>query len=109
MGDDATDLGRSVELALALAALCGEMPHQILVRVAEDVIVFGAVFGEVERRVLEDTDEVFETLHHGVPLTQLVRVVEIREVATSEARVGRDQWCDHFFVDSIADITLTFE
>ena len=40
---DAADFGRGVELALALAALTGEVPHQIFVGVAEDVVVLGAV------------------------------------------------------------------
>ena len=31
LGHDAADLGGGVELALALAALCGEVPHQVLV------------------------------------------------------------------------------
>ena len=48
LGDDAADLGGSVELALALAALGGEVPHEVLVGVAEDVVVLGAVLREVE-------------------------------------------------------------
>ncbi len=43
LGDDAADLGRRVELALALAALGGEVPHEVLVGVAEDVVAVGAV------------------------------------------------------------------
>ena len=34
------------------------MPHQVLVGVAEDVVVLGAVLREVERGVLEDADQV---------------------------------------------------
>ena len=41
--NDAADLGRRVKLALALTTLGGEMTHQVLVRVAEDVIALGAV------------------------------------------------------------------
>ena len=41
--DDAADFGRRVELALALAALGGEVPHQVFVGVAEDVVALGAV------------------------------------------------------------------
>jgi hypothetical protein len=47
---DADDLGHDpdtsagrVELALALAALGGEVAHQVLVGVAEDVVALGAV------------------------------------------------------------------
>ncbi len=50
LGDDAADLGGGVELPLALAALGGEVPHQVLVGVAEDVVVLGAVLREVELR-----------------------------------------------------------
>ena len=63
LGHDAADLGRGVELALALAALAGEVPHEILVGIAEDVVVLGAVFREIKRRVLEDGDQVAEPLH----------------------------------------------
>jgi len=38
------------------------VPHKILVGVAEDVVVFGAVLREIERRVLEDGDKVAEFL-----------------------------------------------
>ena len=41
--DDAADLGGSVELALALATLGGEVPHQVFVGVTQDVVAFGAV------------------------------------------------------------------
>src|SRR5439155_27040836 len=57
-GDDAADFGGSVELPLALAALGGEVPHQVLVGVAEDVVVLGAVLREVEPGVREDVDQV---------------------------------------------------
>ena len=42
--DDAADLGGRVELALALAAFGGEVAHQVLVGVAEDVVAVGTVF-----------------------------------------------------------------
>ena len=57
-----------VELPLALAALGGEVPHEILVGIAEDVVVLGAVLREVERGVLEDGDEVGEALDHRLRL-----------------------------------------
>ena len=40
---DAADFGGRVELALALAALGGEVPHQVFVGVAQDVVALGAV------------------------------------------------------------------
>ena len=50
---DAADFGGGVELALTLAALSGEVPHQVFVSIAEDVVAICAVLGEVERFVLE--------------------------------------------------------
>ena len=42
LGEDAGDLGRRVELALALARLGGEVAHQVLVGIAEQVVTFSA-------------------------------------------------------------------
>ena len=83
LGDDAADFGGRVELALALAALGGEVPHQVFVGVAEDVVAVGAVLREVERRVLEDGDEVGEPLHHLLAAAELVGVVEVRQSSDS--------------------------
>ena len=41
--DDAADFGGRVELALALATLRGEMPHEIFVGVAKQVVAVGTV------------------------------------------------------------------
>ena len=71
--DDAADLGGGVELALALAALGGEVAHQVFVGVAQDVVALGAVLREVERRVLEDGDEVGEAIHHLLAAAELRR------------------------------------
>ena len=59
---DAADFGRGVELSLALAALRGEVPHQVFVGIPQDVIVLGAVLREIQFRLLEDGDEVGQTL-----------------------------------------------
>ena len=46
-GDDAADLGGGVELALALAALGGEVAHEVLVGIAQEIVVMvGAVLRE---------------------------------------------------------------
>ena len=50
---DAADLGGRVELSIALATLSGEVPHQVFVGVAKDVVALGAVLREVERRTLK--------------------------------------------------------
>ena len=39
-----------VELPLALAALGGEVPHEVFVGIAEDVVVLGTVLREIQLR-----------------------------------------------------------
>ena len=106
---DATDFGRGIELALALAALTGEVPHQIFVGIAQDVVVLGTVLGEIERGIFEDGDEVAELLDLVSAVAEFVRVVEIREVAAGEAGVGVDQSLDDLSVDLVADVGLALE
>ena len=106
---DAADFGRGVELALAFAALTGEVPHQILVGIAEYVVVLGAVLRKIQRGVFEDGDEVAELLDLVSAVAEFVRVVEIREVAAGEAGVGVDQSLDDLGVDLVADVGLALE
>ena len=80
------------------------MPHEILVGVAEDVVVLGAVLREIERGVLEDGDEVAELLDLLRAVAEFVRVVEVGEVAAGEAGVGVDQRLDDLGVDLVADV-----
>jgi hypothetical protein len=106
LGDDAADLGGGVELALALAALGGEVPHEILVGVAEKVVAIGAVLGEIEGGVLEDGDEVGEALHHFLAATELVRVVEVRHVGQV---IRLPERAENLLVDLVADVGLALE
>ncbi len=69
-----------VELSLALAALRGKVPHEILIRVAENVIPIRAVLRKIQRLVLEDGDQVGETFHLLLAIAQFGRVVEIGKV-----------------------------
>jgi hypothetical protein len=48
LGDDAADFGGRVELALALAALGRDVPHEVFAGVAEQVVAIGTVLREVE-------------------------------------------------------------
>ena len=41
--DDPTDLGRGMELPFALAALGGEMAHEVFIGIAQNVVMFSAV------------------------------------------------------------------
>ena len=99
-------LGRGVELALAFAALGGEVAHQIFVGIAQDIIAIGAVPGKVEGRVLEDSDEVGEAIHHLLAAAELGGVIEVREVGQP---VGISQRGDDLLVDLVADVRLALE
>ena len=103
---DAADLGGRVELALALAALGGEVPHQVFVGVAQDVVAVSAVLREVERGVLEDGDEVGEPVHLLLAVAELGGVVEVRHVGQL---VGSGQRPEDLLVDLVADVGLALE
>lgn len=106
LGDDAADLCRGIELTLALATLGGEVPHKILVGVAEDIVVLGAVLCEVELRVVEDGNEVAKAVHARLAVAKLSGVVEVGKVAAGEAGVGVDQRLDDLGVDLVADVAV---
>ena len=103
-GHDARHLGRGVELALALAGLGGEVAHQVLVGVAEQVVALGAVAAEVQ--ALEDRHQLGEPVHHLLALAELVLVVEVGDVDRAlQAVVGVGQPADDL-VDAVADLLV---
>ena len=104
--NDAADFSRRVKLAFALATLSGEVTHQVLVSVAEDVVALGPVLREIKRLVLEDGDQVRQPVHHLSAGTQLGRVVEVRHVGQF---IGVGQRADDLLVDLVADITPTLQ
>lgn len=85
------------------------MPHQVLAGVAEDIVVIGTVLREVELRLLKDADEIGKAIDDRLTLAELVRVVEVGEVAAGEPRVGVDQRLDDLDVDLVADVALAPE
>ena len=85
------------------------MPHEILVGVAEDVVILGAVLREIERGVFEDGDEVAELLDLLRAVTEFVGVVEVGEVTAGEPVVGVNQRLDDLGVDEVADVVLALE
>ena len=107
--DDAADLRRGVELALALATLRGEVPHKILVGISQDVVVLGAVAGEVELWVRENGDEVAKKVHAGITIAELGGIVEIGKVAAGEAGIRVDKRLNDLGVDLIADVAVASE
>jgi len=80
LGHDTRNLRRGIKLALALTRLGGKVPHEVFVGVAEQIIALGTVTAKVEGRVVENGDEVRQSIHHVFTLAQFVRVVEVRNV-----------------------------
>ena len=106
LGQDPRDLGRRVELALALAGLGGEVPHQVLVGVAEQVVALGAATAEVE--VVEDRDQLGEPVLHLLALAELLLVVEVGQVDDLLQVVGLGELADDL-VDPVADLLVALE
>ena len=104
--DDAADFGGRVELTFALAALGREVPHQVFIGVAEDVVAVGAVLREIERLVLEYGDEIGEPLDHLLADAELGGVVEVRHVGEF---IGVGQRSDDFLIDLVANVALALE
>ena len=105
-GDDPADLRGGVELPLTLATLGGEVPHQVLVGVPEDVVVVGAVLGEVKLGAGEDVDQVGQPFDLGLSLAELVGIVEVGEVAAGQPVIGLHERRDDLGVDLVADVAL---
>ena len=108
LGHDPRHLGRRVELALALATLGGEVPHQVLVGVAEQVVALGAVAAKVERRAVEDADQVGQPIDHLLALAQLVGVVPVRHVDHPAQPVRLGEPPDDL-VQLVADLLVALE
>jgi hypothetical protein len=68
-----------VELSLAFSALGGEVPHQILVGITQNIIAVRAVLREIQRLVFKDGDQVGEPVHLLFAIAKFGRVVEIRK------------------------------
>ena len=83
--------------------------HEILVGVAQDVVVLGAVLREIERGVLEDGAQVAQLLDLLSAVAEFVRVVEIGKVAAGKAGVRVDERLDDLGVDLVADVVLALE
>ena len=77
---DTADFGGRVELSLALAALGGEVAHQVFVGVPQNVIPFRAVLREIQLLFLEDRHQVGQPVHHILAAAQFGGIVEVREV-----------------------------
>jgi hypothetical protein len=105
---DPRHLGGGVELSLALPRFGGEVPHQVLVRVAEQVVALRAVAAEVERGRLEDADQVGEAVHHLPVLAELVLVREVRDVDHPLQPVRFGELRDDL-IDLVADLLVALQ
>ena len=103
---DARDFGRGVELALALARLGREVPHQVLVGVAQEVVALGPVGAEVE--AFEDGDQLGEPVLHLLARPELRGVVEVGLVDDPLEVVGLGEIADDL-VDPVADLLVALE
>jgi hypothetical protein len=106
LGHDPGDLRGGVELPLALAALGGEVFHEVLVGVAEEVVTLGAVGAKVD--VLEDADEFGEAVLHLLAAAELAGVVKVGLVDDALEVVGLGEARDDR-VDSLTDVGLAPE
>ena len=97
--------GRRVELAFRLARLRGEILHQVLVGVADKVVVGGAVVREVEVFVLKHADESAHGIDKILSLAKLrlVREVGVVDHAFEVVRLGNASEYDvHLLADVLA-------
>jgi hypothetical protein len=78
--DDPADFRGGVELAFALAALRGKVPHQVFIGIAQDVVAIGAVLAEIECLVFKDGDEIGKPFHHFLAAAELRGLIEIRHI-----------------------------
>ena len=59
--------------------------------------------------VVEDGDQVAQSLDAGLAVAELVRVVEVGEIAAGKPCVGVDQRLDDLGVDLVADIRVALD
>jgi hypothetical protein len=74
-----------------------------LIGVAQDVVALGSVLREIERRGLEDSDEVGEPFHQFLAAAKLRGIVDDWHV---RRLVGLGQRANDLFVDQVADSGL---
>ena len=85
------------------------MPHEILVGIAQKVVVVSAVLGEIEFGLLEDSDKIRKSLNHGLALAEFVGIVEVRKVSAGEPGIGLDERLNDLGVDFLADVGLALQ
>ncbi len=80
LSQDAADFCGRLKLAFALTALGGKVPHEVFVRIAQNVIAVRPVLREVQGRVFKDGDQVREPIDFFLTVAQFGGVIEVRHV-----------------------------
>ncbi len=75
----------------------------------KDVVAFGAVLREIERGVLENSNEITELFNFLRSIAEFIRVIEIRKITASETGIGINKRLDNLSVDEVANIAVSFE
>ena len=96
-------------MAFAFATFRSKMPHQVLVGIAQNIVVIGAILGKIQLRFLENAHQVGESVHHRLAFTEFVRIVKIGEVAAGQAGIVVDQRLNDLSVDLVTDIALALK
>ncbi len=108
-GQNAADFAGGVELAFAFTRVLRKVAHEELIRIAQDVVVVGAVLREVQLRLLKDGNQVAQPLNHFLAFAQFVGVVEVRKVAAGQLAVGVNQRLDDLGIDLVANVALALQ
>ena len=71
--------------------------------------MLGAVLREIQFRLLEDGDEVGQTLDLRRTIPKFVRIVEVGKIASCQALICIDERLDDLGVDLVADVAVVLQ
>ncbi|OPZ49815.1 MAG: hypothetical protein BWY92_01251 [Firmicutes bacterium ADurb.BinA052] len=108
LGHHSGDLRRGVELPLALARLGGEVLHEVLVRIAQEIVVLRPVAPEVQLGLVKHGHEIGQAVDHLLAPAQLAVVVEVGLVDDPLEVVGFGQ-PGNDLVDLVADLLIALQ
>ena len=100
------DTSAGVELSLALACLGGEVPHQVFVGIAEQVVALSLVCAEVE--TVENRHQLREAVLHLFSRAELALVVEVGLIDDALEVVCLSQPADDR-VDLVTNFLVAFQ
>ncbi|MPM16283.1 hypothetical protein SDC9_62661 [bioreactor metagenome] len=79
-GHHPANFGRRVKLSLAFAALAGEMFHQVLVGIAHQVVVVGAVLPKIQSGGLKHSNQITHRIDQILAFTEFLLITEIGHI-----------------------------